>query len=504
MVMMFFEKVGGSKYFLHWVFLFSMLASPVATLSAQITFEDLRAGYLENEAKLQGQGLRVIYRLKHKDFFVYEEESELNHINALRGLLDSEELSADDIEAIKNMADSREQALGRQPHLKDQDSLFELYFDKHGVAVRFVDIKEPALLPGEENGNDYLSSLLKSSSFSAFDTEVSALRPETAIWSAADGCVYYESNKSGIKSFGILPGKISDQSFPTGGPIPLDYRVNARGIPNVPISVPAYPSTSSPFIAAADLIYFWQDHPDTIREVTMLDDHLVELVVRMPFKRADYDRSIESSQYRRAVIDVSRGFLPVKITFGGIAQFDGEIYDSKDRQLQLAATLDIGQIGDAFFIRTFHREDYARVIEYPIDPARRLWEMGGIVRHLNKYGHRPESPEKTKLRNRLSLEVEHIERWSSNAGAEFSVEPPPGVRFSNTITGETRLESDSTGELELDLEAGDNPIAEGFRGSDELEPQSTTLMMRIGYWAVLIFIGLLLVFVSKKMRKSSR
>ena len=90
-----------------------------------------------------------------------------------------------------------------------------------------------------------------------------------------------------------------------------------------------------------------------------------------------------------------------------------------------------------------------------------------------------------------------VSAWNSDGGRLLTPDCPPEARYSNTITGETRLGGGGLRALELDLKAGDKPIYDGFVGPDAGNNLASQAL-RIGFWSIVAAGGSFLVWISRR------
>ncbi len=401
-----------------------------STVSAQVTFEDLRTGYHENQTRFWENGKRIVYRyqsIRHREG---SEIPKKNNIARIQALIDQGKLNAEELALAKSKMEGFSQR--SVENTTNQNFTADLFADRFGAGMRVIEFRGDRPSDGPP-----MALLAKSSQTTAFDESLVEHVVNGIYWSAVDDRICHESTLAGVKSFGEGKGKIDRGFLPWfAGSSSLKDTVAEAMSPNIPIEMPNHTAGSSPLTPIGALIYDW-DCPAGFetRSVKMLDDEKAEILIRLNWH--PMHSGMSKTQTVKAIIDVSKGCLPTRIEFGSAYRIDedGEELVLSDLGQFQFADCEIAEHEGIYYTSKLMWIGFGVVT--PVEARKEFLHAGTWFKYLHNERKHGRLQEEKYPSWQKSLEVISVKDWSSDSGKEFRPECPPGVRYSNTVTEET-------------------------------------------------------------------
>lgn len=483
-------------------FVVSVASAMFGVTHGQLTPEDLAAGFEENSIRLHGEGLKYEFWIHRKSGVEVESAWVERDRRWFRGLISSGILSDGELAEARQQLRELED---RHPVGEDTRIAVQVCSAGSGASMRFGRLLEdPAgRLPGEAGG-------------------IAAMFPESSepfIQSGELICyrsIFWDRNSSqttqvddnGLRSFGVLPGAPDSsgmqeiRSAGYGVPTLFEFRANA------PMLFRPEEDRSGFFFSWAALPFRWDPPGDETKTVTLESPAVALLEVRSAWQDMPAYSGIQRCDILRARIELEKGFLPDSIELGYIYRTiaDGRVFGDEPSAINWSrVAFEIAELDGAHYPRTCRHELFAVAPDYPAT-REFLNDRSGRLLHWYRLDPAVRNSTQPLLWKSETIEVVAAAEWKLPDPQYFKPACPPGVRYSNTITGETRLEGDGLKTLELDLKAGERPIHNGFVGPESNSGAAFSKQWgpaRVAFWVAIACVGALLVWLSRRSHRDA-
>ncbi|MCA9106298.1 MAG: hypothetical protein KDA83_12775 [Planctomycetales bacterium] len=472
----------------------ALLVFPAERSNAQLTFDDLRAGFEGNQLELTQDGIRVEYRIRTEtfpDLFIAWRDRDLRWMEAM---LRTGQLSEIEARNISVEMEKKE----KQQFSGSVDELFvQIAADQRGKLIRF------ARKRGQEDFD--LPSTVATSTGIQFPPVDEPLGQSEALdcfrsiyWSREADQTIIALNDT-LMSYGILAGSPRHEHVSELSHSALDAANAVEFLANSPLSLGDEGTEPMLFTSWGDLVWNWDPAGEEDRIVTNQSEGVVTVEIRSAWMDTPFYSGIQQRTIVVADIAVDRGCLPIQILCGTAYRdlSSGEVFGESEveRVIWNLVSCAHAERNGAFYVseskltRIGIAPEHAVTIQSLRNRAEKLL---GVYRRL-KHGGELE----TFRQFELIVDQVSVSPWNSDGGRLLTPECPPGARYSNAITGETRLGGSSLRALELDLKAGEKPIHEGFVGPDAGNNLASQAL-RIGFWSSIAAGGIFLIWISRR------